>query len=105
MTVLGAPELDPYEGKLPTSRLLLPLFKVMSVQTWHDSTGKVIPNYNPASNPSFGTFGAASVSLAESPDRPTFMVLGHIIFAMAFGYSGAHFAVAVYRKQNDNRAE
>ncbi len=102
---VGKSELDPYEGKLPTSRLLLPIFQAMAKQTWTNAwTGEVVPDYDPATDPNRagaggGGFGGSPVALSESPDRPTFMSLGHILFAMMFGYTGAKFAVIVYRKQ------
>ena len=102
---VGKSELDPYDGKLPTSRLLLPMFRVMVKQTWTDVlTGQVVPDYDPATDPNRagaggGGFGGSPMGLSESPDRPTFMSLGHILIAMIFGYSGAKFAVIVHRKQ------
>ena len=102
---IGPLEFDPYEAKLPTSRLLLPLFQAMSKQTWTDiSTGKVVPDYDPANDPARanagGTAFGSSISLAESPDRATFMTVGHILIAMLLGYAGAHFAVFVHRHQD-----
>ena len=104
---VGKSELDPYEGKLPTSKLLLPAFRVMAKQTWTNVlTGEVVPDYDPATDPNRvgaggGGFAGSPMGLLESPDRPTFMSLGHILIATMFGYAGAKFAVIVHRKQRN----
>ncbi|HUY91094.1 MAG TPA: hypothetical protein VMV10_20315 [Pirellulales bacterium] len=98
--VVGKSELDPYAGKLPTSRLLRPMFRLMVKPTWTDmSTGQVVPDYDPDTDP--GGYGAAPMAFSESLDRRTFMSLGHVLFAMMFGYAGAKFAVAVHREQQE----
>ena len=102
VVTIGKSELDPYEGKLPTSRLLLPMFRVMAKQTWTNVlTGEVVPDYDPATDSSAGGggFGGSPIGSSESPDRPTFMSLGHVLIAMMLGYAGAKFAVAVHRGQ------
>lgn len=107
---VGKSELDPYEGKLPTSRLLLPMFRSMVTLTWTNTlTGQLVPGYDPTTDPNLaGTGGAgyagSSMRASESLDRPTFMSLGHLLFALMFGYAGAKFAVAVHRKQREFRA-
>lgn len=97
----GDKELDPYNGRLPTSRILQTLWPVLATQTWTDlRTGQVVPNYNPAVHgPMGGMGGMARAMSLETPDRPTFMSLGHILWATIFGYGGARFALAVYRQQ------
>jgi len=107
---IGKSELDPYEGKLPTSRLLQPMFRLMAKQTWTNAfTGEVIPDYDPATDSNMGGggggFGGSPIGLTESLDRPTFMSLGHVLFAMMLGYTGAKFAVAVHRSQHRPNAE
>ena len=97
----GESELDPYTGKLPTTRLLRPMFRLMVKTTWTDmSTGQVAPDYDPETvDPNPVNFGAPMMGASESLDRRTFTSLGHVLFAMLFGYAGAKFAVAVHRKQ------
>lgn len=93
---LGKSELTP-NGKLATSRLLAPLYRVMVKQIWTNfSTGEVVPDYDPATDPDPG---GSMMTMTESPDRLTFMSLGHILLAMIFGYCGAKFAVIVHRTQ------
>lgn len=90
---IGRSEFDPYEGKLPTSRLLLPVYQAIVQEEWIDSTGKVVPkNWT-------GTFNNRP-GLKETPDRTTFMSLAHVLIAMLFGYAGARFAVVVYRRRS-----
>ncbi|MEO8498921.1 MAG: hypothetical protein ABI614_27985, partial [Planctomycetota bacterium] len=104
---VGKSELDPYEGRLPTSKLLLPVFRVMTKQTWTNVlTAEVVPDYDPATDPNRGGaggggFGGSPMALSEFPDRPTFMSLGHILIAMIFGYAGAKFAVIVHCEQRN----
>jgi hypothetical protein len=97
-------ELDPYEGRLPTTKLLKPLFELLVVRTWIDTfTGKEVPNYNPPpedGNPGMGFFPGAMGS-RESPERGQFMAIGHLLWAVLFGYLGSRFAawVAARRRQ------
>lgn len=106
---VGKSELDPYEGKLPTSKLLRPMFELMVKRTWtNENTGQVVPDYDPATDPNRpavggGGFFGSPMMMSESPDRPTFMSLGHLLIAMMFGYAGSKFAVAVHHRQRELR--
>lgn len=101
----GESKLDPYMGKLPTTRLLRPMFRLMVKTTWTDmSTGQVVPDYDPETDHNPVNFGAPTMGASESLDRRTFTSLGHVLFAMLFGYAGAKFAVAVHRKQHETQA-
>ena len=97
----GADELDPYDGVLPTTRMLQPIFEVVVDRVWVDGiTGEELPNYQPGANPNRHEggplpTGVSPVTRAESPDRTTFMSLGHVLIAMLFGYVGGKFAVVV----------
>ncbi|UUO07036.1 hypothetical protein M4951_01690 [Blastopirellula sp. J2-11] len=97
----GNRELDPYESQLPASHLLQPLFQAMAKTTWVDIfSGKEIPKPK-APTASSGGFLGVGVSQGvpkESINRETFMKTGHLLFALAMGYAGAKFAVAVDRR-------
>lgn len=101
---VGKNELDPYAGQLPTWRLLRPMFAVMSKEIWQNAaTGQIMPDYDFANDPNQG----AGMRLHYSPDRQTFMSLGHLLIAMMLGYAGAKLAVIVHRresKDNEGRA-
>jgi len=108
-------ELDPYSGSLPTTRLLLPVFRSMVKGAYFDyQTGKELPDFDPK-NPASATvvgggmgggfgggmgggFGGSSVFFRESPQRENFMAVGHILWALALGYLGGRFAVWVDRR-------
>lgn len=103
---IGSSELDPYEGKLPTTKLLQPAFRLMVRQNYVNVvTGQLMPNYDPAtdSNLGGGGFGGGgfggTIGLKETPDRATFMSLAHVLLAMIFGYAGARFAAYVHDRQ------
>ena len=101
----GSNELDPYDGRLPTTIALRYAHQALVTTTWTDSaTGKVVPDYAPAKDPNWGSgggaFGGPSMMIHEHPDRPTFMSLAHFILAMMMGGIGGKFAVFVYRTQN-----
>ncbi len=103
----GNDELDPYEGKLPSTRMLQPMFDVVVTRTWVDlNTGKELPDYNPAAFPvrheggGMLPAGMSPVARAESPDRTAFMTLGHVLMAMLLGYVGGKFAVVIQRHQS-----
>ena len=102
---VGSSELDPYDGRLPTTRALGPLYESVVTRTWIDlTTGQEIPNYVPAKNQQAGFFvagfggivGGRQVTSREQPDRRTFMLLAHPLIALAFGYVGGKFAIFVY---------
>lgn len=104
--VMGSSELDPYAGRLPTTKWLLPAHKAMVQQTWIDmSTGQVVPDYDPTTDPTGGNVGGGGFSggrtmgISESPDRATFMGLAHLLLALLFGYAGAKFGVVLYRRR------
>jgi hypothetical protein len=99
---LGSSELDPYEGKLPTTKLIEPAFRVIVRQEFIDAmTGEPMPGYDPTTAPvgGGGSFGLSSVSLKETPDRTIFMSVAHALLAMVLGYAGSKFAVYVYHRQ------
>jgi hypothetical protein len=97
----GLRELDPYDGRLPTSRSLAPLFEALATRTWRDAiTGEIDPDYDPAIVLRGGFGGGPPMVLHESPDRSSFMVLGHVLVAACLGYIGSKFAVGVHCWQN-----
>ena len=118
---VGSSELDPYEGKLPTTKLIEPAFRLVVRQEWFNvNTGEPVPGYDPttASTPepapmpeypptimpptgggSATGFAPPPVGLKETPDRTTFMFVAHALLATVFGYAGSKFAVYVYRRQ------
>jgi hypothetical protein len=109
MLAVGQNELDPYNGKLLTSRALRPVYETVVTRKWVDLlTQKEVPSDDPrvATQQTMGGV-MTGVGLSESLDRPPFMALGHLLFALAFGYVGGKFAVAVYRRQQrgDSHAE
>jgi hypothetical protein len=103
-----SPELDPYNGTLPTSRLLLPVFKSMVRTKWIDgATGQEVRDYRPPTvtgfgGGGFGGFGGnPSVYLQGTPQPENFMKVGHLLWALVFGYCGGRFAVWVHQRSQD----
>lgn len=116
---LGWNEMNLGLGKLPTSKLLSTLFQAV-VKTepvpvnanggWVPPPATAYyapaqPNGTPApvvaTTPPTVSNGPIPGMLAgiESIDRQEFMTLGHMLFAMLFGYVGAKFSVVVHRSQ------
>ncbi|MEX2138316.1 MAG: hypothetical protein WD894_03595 [Pirellulales bacterium] len=99
---VGSSELDPYEGKLPTTKLIQPAFRLIVRAEWVNvMTGEPMPDYDPTNPGPYGAIGPAGppVGLKETPDRTIFMSVAHALLAMVFGYAGSKFAVYVYRRQ------
>ncbi len=102
----GDAELDPFQGELPTTRLLRPIYRVVVTRTWLDAvSGKELPDYQPGTMPArheggFLPPGVTRVVRSETPDRTAFMTLGHVLLAMGIGYVGGKFAVVVQRYQD-----
>jgi hypothetical protein len=100
---VSSPELDPYEGKLPTTKLIQPAFRLVVRSEWINVvTGEPIPDFDPSNPGPYGAIGPAGppVGLKETPDRTTFMSVAHTFLAIIFGYIGMKFAGYVYRRQN-----
>jgi hypothetical protein len=93
--VAGETELDPYDGKLPTTSLVKPLFESMLKTGYVDpTTGKVVQDYDPTKpfgGMGGGGMGGGGVTLVEIPNRTTFMSLAHAILVLIFGYVGSIF--------------
>lgn len=99
-------ELDPYEDlALPTTRCLQPLYQAVAKSTWVDfATGKELPGYDPATDPS-RHFGGGMMSpqgmvrLRQTPDRATFTLLAHSLIAFRIGVAGAKFGLYIHHSQ------
>ena len=120
VALAGRNELDPYDGKLPTTSLIRYAHQWLVTTNYVDSvTGKVIPNYDPAADRRSGTVpgsmgmggmgmsGMAMGGMMSGPmiveipsDRLTFMLLAHTLFTLIFGWLGAKFACRVYYLQH-----
>jgi hypothetical protein len=92
----GTDELDPYYGTLPSTRMLRPVYDVVVARSWVDlNTGDDLPDYQPATYPArheggLLPAGVSAVKRSESPDRKTFMSVGHMLLAMLLGYAEAN---------------
>ena len=98
---VGSSELDPY-GKLPTTKLIRPVYELLVRREYINvNTGQPVPNYDPTQKRGLGGGGFGGgppINVKESPDRATFMMLAHALFATAFAYAGGKFAVWVDRR-------
>jgi hypothetical protein len=91
-------ELDPYEGRLPTTQVLRYAHQVLVRKIWTDlKTGNVIPDFDITKNPN------RPVALDEYPDRSTFMPLAHMLLAMLIGWIGGKFALYIHQRQKAER--
>jgi len=90
------PEFNPDTGKLPTTRLLRPVFAAVAESRWIDfRTGQEVPGYDPQ-NPGPGM---QFVSLDERPERTAFMRIAHGWWALVLGYLGGWLARFVYLRR------
>jgi hypothetical protein len=89
-------ELNPDTGKLPTTRLMRPVFATVARIRWIDyRSGKVVLNHDP-NNPGPD---ARFISLDERPTRASFMRVAHCWWALALGYLGGLFGRFVYLRR------
>lgn len=110
---VGPPEYDLYQGRLPTTQLLRHVFNAISTKRWIDSsTQQEIPNFDPA-NPSLpignlqpwqSPVFPSTANLVEFPRRENFIRIGHLWFALLFGYLGGRFARFIYVQRTTNAA-
>jgi hypothetical protein len=92
------PEFNPAIGRLPTTRLLSPLYEAIAETRWVDlRTGQEAIGYDPR------TQGAAPgsqwITAAQLPQREVFMTIGHVWWAMLLGLCGGWFAQWVYLRR------
>ena len=98
-------EFDPYEGILPTTKIMFPVFQATVTNTWTDSaTGEIIPDFDPANPGPYnvsGSFfsGQQYAKHQEIPYRTDFMRVAHLLWAVLFGFVGGWFAGFVYRRR------
>jgi hypothetical protein len=92
-------ELDPEEGSFPTTLSLRPLFVSIQEHWYIDPSGTPIRRSQlpPAviANPNNGGY----VYDQERPNRQHFMLIGHCLWALLFGYVAAKFARWVYARR------
>jgi hypothetical protein len=125
---VGQSELDPYEGRLPLTKAMFPVWKAVEGNVYRDLTtgdefeasevklmqnnasgggggmggGMVVaPNW-PASSYSalhFQTSDGRTVEQFESPPRHEFMLVAHALLAIAIGYVFGKIATVIYGRR------
>lgn len=96
-------EIDFYR-KLPTSKLLRAAYEQVAREERFDVvSGAIVSDYDPMSSQPLGGGGIANASIAtrERPDRATFLLLAHALWASAFAYAGGKFAVWARGRENE----
>ena len=102
--MVGSSEVDPHMGELPTSKILGPIYEKVVERTWVDiNTGKELADYDPQASATTSNIfiGPAAMLRSETPNRTTFMSLGHVMVALLLGYVGGKFALVVQRHSGD----
>ena len=91
-------EFNPDTGRLPTTRLLAPIYHAIVEVSWYNmTTGRKVAGPGPLAVGD--TPPAANVTLSESPDRNTFMAIGHLWWAIVLGLFGGWFGRFVYLRR------
>jgi hypothetical protein len=84
------------QGDLPTGMPLSFVYRWVVNETWIDlTTGQVVPNYAPTAASNFG----AAVGLSQTPDRGTYMEIGHLLWGLLLGYVGSRLAAWVFSRR------
>lgn len=94
-------ELDPFSGKLPTSRLLGMAFQSVMREAWFDKHGDEVEA--PAQLPALGNPMRYPMRRMV-PDRNEFMIVGHLLTALLLGYVGMRFASFAYDRRTRRSA-
>jgi hypothetical protein len=93
-------ELDPEEGSFPTTLALRPLFVSIQERWYIDPSGTPIPRSQlPPAVIASPNNGGGYVYDQERPNRQHFMLIGHCLWALLFGYAAAKFARWVYGRR------
>jgi hypothetical protein len=101
-------ELDPWEGRLPTTRVLRVIHGVVERGGYFDpATGMPVPNYKPnTTSGGMGGFGGGGMfggpTYREIPPREKFMPIGHCWWTLLLGSIGGLFAMHLYRRRMHN---
>ncbi len=93
----GSSDMDPYQGSLPTSRWLIPVYELVLVNDYVSTTsGQLIPDYENKT----ASFRRANPAFRRPrPSRYSFMVVGHTAWALLISYLGGKFASHVFRRR------
>jgi len=84
---------DAGRDRLPTTLLLRQLYPLFATSKWLDMrTNEVVPDYDPQTPSKY-------VTIAYEQSEYTFHDIGHLLFALAFGYCGARFASWIYLRR------
>jgi len=95
-------EFNPDTGRLPTTRLLAPIYQAIRDVRWYDmTTGRIVPGYDPATQANAP--GAANMTASEWPSRETFCAIGQCWWAIVLGICGGWFARVVYLRRTRER--
>ena len=89
-------EFDQWEGRLPTTRLMRYVHRLVDRSQWVDNSGKVIASFDPKQPTPPASPGAG---LREIPPRQQFMPIAHLWWGLLFGYIGGHFARFIYLRR------
>ncbi|HEV7281442.1 MAG TPA: hypothetical protein VGN57_14675 [Pirellulaceae bacterium] len=118
---VGVGELDPYEAKLPLTKVLLPVWHSVTTPIYVDpmtgdefrsdqvqlfangvavDASAVPPGGGGFMAPEYRTLDGRVVRWSEKPLREEFMLVAHLLFAVAAGYVFGKLATAVYRRRS-----
>ena len=86
--IVYASSVRPQPYSMPTSRWLNAWYEAVVQRKWVDQySGRELPNFDPEEHSLEGvTFES------EHPERRTFMVVGHLLWAIGLGYGGGKFS-------------
>jgi hypothetical protein len=111
----GLQELDPYVGRLPTTKALLPVYQFIQSGNYVDlMTGQPVPPpTNSRTSFNGGMLGGGGmgggmggmIGYLEQPDRKDFMTIGHLLWADLLGLIGGLFAGFIVRRSAARSAE
>lgn len=123
---VGVSELDPYDARLPLTKTFKPVWEAVQGNVYRDlttgdefeasevtlmeidSAGNATPAFqrNAGSNPispyttmRFMTADGRAVDQYEDPPRHEFMLVAHVLYAIAIGYVFGKIATALYRRR------
>jgi hypothetical protein len=95
-------ELDPDDGRLPTTRISSYFYRPVITYRWFNGdTGGELVNYDPQ-NPPTGLRSKVFRRDIKSPSTEDFMQIAHSWWALLLGYLGGQFARFVYVRRTSD---
>lgn len=111
-------EMEPWSGRLPTTKALDPLQRLLTLEFWVDSSGKELVGYDPTTAGNMGMGGGmmgsgmmpggmggmgmafGGAQFRQEPYVHDFMLVGHLLWSLVLAWVGMRIALWSYDRRS-----